>query len=196
MTTNSFLLFDTALGRCGIVWGPRGIIGVQLPEASASVTRARVLQQYPDANETSPPHTVQHAIEGIVALLHGEVSDLCAIELDMDRVPPFHRRVYQLARTIAPGETTTYGEIAAQLGATGSARAVGQALARNPFAIVVPCHRVLAAGSTLGGFSAAGGVTTKLWLLSLERARAADAPTLFDTDCAVDSDSRVTMGRG
>lgn len=182
MPADSFALFDTAMGRCGIAWGARGIIGVQLPEANEGVTRARVLQQCPDADETSPPPTVQYAIDGIVALLHGEIGDLSAIELDMDRVPPFHRRVYQVARTIAPGETMTYGEIAAQLGSPGSARAVGHALARNPFAIVVPCHRVLAAGDKLGGFSANGGTTTKLRLLSIERVRAGEAPTLFDTE--------------
>jgi methylated-DNA-[protein]-cysteine S-methyltransferase len=188
MTADGFALFDTAMGRCGIAWGPRGIISVQLPEASAGATRARVLQRCPDADEISPPSTVQQAIDGIVALLHGEADDvskagdLRAIELDMDRVPPFHRRVYQVARTIAPGETTTYGEIAGQLGSRRSARAVGRALARNPFAIVVPCHRVLAAGDKLGGFSANDGITMKLRLLSIERAHAGQAPTLFDTD--------------
>jgi methylated-DNA-[protein]-cysteine S-methyltransferase len=190
MPADSYALFDTAMGRCGIAWGARGIIGVQLPEANEGATRARILQQCPDAYETSPPPTVQYAIDGIVALLHSEAGDfsepvdLSVIELDMDRVPPFHRRVYRIARTIAPGETMTYGEIAAQLGSPGSARAVGQALARNPFAIVVPCHRVLAAGDKLGGFSATGGATTKLRLLSIERAHAGEAPTLCDTEGA------------
>ena len=188
MPADSFALFDTAMGRCGIAWDAHGIIGVQLPEASESATCARILKRCPGADEASPPPTVQHAIDSIVAFLHGEADDfskagdLSAIELDMDRVSPFHRRVYQVARTIAPGETMTYGEIAAQLGSPGSARAVGQALARNPFAIVVPCHRVLAAGARLGGFSANGGTTTKQRLLSIERAHAGDAPTLFDTD--------------
>jgi methylated-DNA-[protein]-cysteine S-methyltransferase len=199
MAVDGFALFDTVLGRCGIAWGPRGIISVQLPEASVCATRARVLQQCPDADEISPPPTVQQAIDGIVALLHGEASDfskvgdLRAIELDMDRVPPFHRRVYQIARTIAPGETMTYGEIAVQLGSHRSARAVGQALARNPFAMIVPCHRVLAAGDQLGGFSANGGATTKLRLLSIERAHAGDAPTLFDTDGIFGSATRIAV---
>lgn len=196
MLADSFALFDTVMGRCGITWGARGIIGVHLPETSDGATRAHILQRYPDADEAPPPPTVQHAIDGITALLDGAVIDLSDIELDMDRIPPFHRRVYQVARTIAPGESMTYGEIAAQLGSVGSARAVGQALARNPFAIVVPCHRVLAAGHNLGGFSANGGATTKLRLLAIERARADDAPTLFDTDGVVDSDSHVTLERG
>lgn len=184
MTADSFALFDTALGRCGIAWGARGIVGVQLPEASEGGTRARILRRCPDASEALPPLAVQHAITSIAAFLRGEGGDLSAIELDMDGVPPFHRRVYELARTIAPGETMSYGEIAAQLGAAGSARAVGQALGRNPFAIVVPCHRVLAAGRKVGGFSAHGGTTTKLRLLAIERAHTGDARTLFDTDCA------------
>lgn len=183
MTAGGFALFDTALGRCGIVWGARGVIGVQLPEASEGATRARLLGRFPDTDEAPPPPAVHHAIDAIVALLHGEAGDrsaidLSAIELDMNGVPPFHRRVYELARTIAPGDTMTYGEIAAQLGVAGSARAVGQALARNPFAIIVPCHRVLAAGGKIGGFSANGGTTTKLRLLSIERA----CTTLFDVD--------------
>lgn len=128
----------------------------------------------------------QLAVDGIVALLRGEAIDLLAIELDMERVPPFHRRVYEVARTVPPGKTLSYGEIAARLGDPGVARAVGQALGRNPCPIIVPCHRVLAAGGKIGGFSANGGVTTKLRLLLIEGARMNDAPTLFDRDPAFD----------
>ncbi len=105
--------------------------------------------------------------------------DLSNIVLDMHGVPPFHQRVYALARGITPGETLTYGEIALRLGDSGLARAVGQALGHNPFAPVVPCHRVLAAGGRAGGFSANGGVDTKLRLLQIERARI-NGPGLFD----------------
>jgi methylated-DNA-[protein]-cysteine S-methyltransferase len=112
---------------------------------------------------------VQRAADQIVTLLRGEASDLSSIALDMDRLPPFHRRVYEVARGIGPGTTLSYGDLAARLGRPGAARAVGQALGRNPFAIVVPCHRVLAAGGRIGGFSASGGVGTKLRLLSIER---------------------------
>jgi methylated-DNA-[protein]-cysteine S-methyltransferase len=119
------------------------------------------------------------AIDGIVALLGGEPADLTAVPLDMERLPAFQRAVYEIARTIPPGDTLTYGEIAARLGDPGTARAVGQALGSNPFPIVVPCHRVLAAGGRLGGFSAHGGTATKLRLLTLERARAV-TPSLFD----------------
>jgi len=193
MTALGFALFDTALGRCGIAWGEGGVVGVQLPEARESETRGRLLERCPDAHEAPPPPGVQRALEGISALLRGEASDLSAIALDMDCVPPFHRRVYAIARTISPGATLSYGEIAARLGAPGSARAVGQALGRNPFAIVVPCHRVLAAGGKVGGFSAKGGIATKLRLLSIEGAQANGQPGLFDGDGAFGFDPSVAV---
>ena len=184
MTEHGFALFDTVIGRCGIAWGARGITGVQLPEASEARTRARLLRRYPHAREAPPPADVRRVIDGIVSLLRGEARDLSAAALDMDGVPEFDRRVYEVARDIAPGATLSYGEIAARLGERGLARDVGQALGRNPFPIIVPCHRVLAAGGKAGGFSANGGVTTKLRLLTIERARTSDAPTLFDGDRA------------
>jgi methylated-DNA-[protein]-cysteine S-methyltransferase len=170
MSAQGFTLFETAIGSTGIAWGPRGIAGVQLPEAGEAGTRARLAERFPGAREGAPPPDVARAIEEITALLRGEARDLAAIALDMEGVPPFHRRVYEAARAIAPGETLSYGEVAARLGSPGSARAVGQALGRNPFAIVVPCHRVLAAGGKPGGFSANGGITTKLRMLAIERA--------------------------
>jgi O-6-methylguanine DNA methyltransferase len=182
MTAVGFALFDTAIGRCGIAWNGRGVAGVQLPEARDAETRARLLQQFPDAREGSLPPEIERACDSIVALLHGEASDLAAIALDMERVPPFHRRVYEVARAIAPGTTLSYGDIAARLGSHGAARAVGQALGRNPFPIIVPCHRVLAAGGKLGGFSAHGGITTKLRLLSIEGTQANGAVAHFDGD--------------
>ena len=182
MTGQSFALFDTPIGQCGVVWGARGICGVQLPETSEARTHARLMRRYPHAREGSPPSQVRHAIEAIAALLAGEPRDLSAVALDMDGVPEFDRRVYKAARSIAAGNTLSYGELAARLGERGLARDVGQALGRNPFPIIVPCHRVLAAGGRSGGFSANGGVATKLRLLTIERARTSDAPTLFDGD--------------
>lgn len=118
-----------------------------------------------------PPPDVQRAVEAITSLLDGKGTDLAFVTLDMDGVPDFHRRVYEVARTIQPGSTLTYGEIAGRLGDPGSARAVGQALGRNPFVLVVPCHRVLAAHGRTGGFSANGGTSTKLTLLAIEGAQ-------------------------
>jgi methylated-DNA-[protein]-cysteine S-methyltransferase len=182
MRTNArgYTLFETAIGRCGITWGERGVLGVQLPEAGDAETRRRLLRRFPDAREIPPPPDVQQALDGIVALLRGEPRDLTSIALDMEHLPPFNRRVYEVARTIPPGSTVTYGEIAARLGEPQQAREVGQALGENPFTIVVPCHRVVAAGGNTGGFSARGGVRTKLRLLAIEGAPAAGTLPLFD----------------
>ena len=171
LTGLEFALFDTPIGRCGVVWGPSGLTLLQLPEGRVSATRARIQERSGGAREAVPPAFVQHAIEQIGLLLAGDASDFSRLDLDLDRVPPFHRRVYEAARSIAPGSTLSYGELAARLGSPGSARAVGQALGRNPFPIVVPCHRVFAAGGKVGGFTANGGITTKLRLLSLEAPR-------------------------
>jgi len=173
-------LFDTAIGRCGIAWGERGIVGVQLPEAREFETRARMLQRFPGAREAPPPAEVQRAIDGIVELFQGKPNDLSDVVLDLDGVPEFHRGVYDIARTIPPGKTMTYGDIAKRLGGVELSRDVGQALGRNPCPVVVPCHRVLAAGGKPGGFSANGGVTTKLKMLAIEGAVVNHTPSLFD----------------
>jgi methylated-DNA-[protein]-cysteine S-methyltransferase len=179
VTPTGFALFDTEVGCCGVAWSARGIAGVQLPEGSDLAMRARMLRRFPGARETPPPAEVRQAIEAMGALLRGESSELRSIPLDLDGIAPFEQRVYEVARTIPPGTTLSYGEIARRLGAPGAARDVGQALGRNPFPIVVPCHRVVAAGGKLGGFSARGGATTKRRLLSVERAQGHGALPLF-----------------
>ncbi len=173
MTDIGYTLFDTVIGRCAIAWSVRGVLCVQLPEATVRETRTRIQSRYPGAREQTPPVAVSRAVIGIVAVLNGAPRRLDEVELDMTHVPPFHRRVYQVARTIAPGSTRSYGQIAKRLGVPGAARAVGQALGRNPFAIVVPCHRVLASNGKLCGFSANGGIATKARLLTIEGASAA-----------------------
>lgn len=178
-TESSFALFETAIGCCGIVWSARGIAGVQLPEKSPYATHNRVLRRFPSAREAVPPADVQRAIDGICRLLRGEPVEFERVALDSDGVPEFNRRVYEVARGIRPGATLTYGEIAERLGDRNLARDVAQALSQNPFPIIVPCHRVLAAGGKMGGFSAPGGVRTKLRLLSLEGAQYGE-PMLFD----------------
>lgn len=163
-------LFDTALGSFGIAWGPAGITAVQLPEPDAEATRARLLRCLPQAvPETEPPPTVQAAITGVQALLAGQrPGDLRHLVLDMSRLSAFHQRVNTRTRAIPPGQVLTYGELAAEMGDKLLARAIGQAMGANPFAPVVPCHLVLAAGGLAGGFSASGGARTKLHLLELE----------------------------
>jgi methylated-DNA-[protein]-cysteine S-methyltransferase len=173
-----FAVFETAIGCCGIVWSGRGIVGVQLPEDNAGATRSRLLRRFPFACEAAPPAQVQCTLEDIVALLGGEHRELGHATLDREAVPDFNRRVYDVARTIPAGTTWSYGEIAERLGDRNLARDVGQALGENPFPIIVPCHRVMAAGGKTGGFSAPGGVRTKLRMLSIERAQPR-GPTLF-----------------
>lgn len=163
-----FSLFATAIGWCGIAWRASEVRGVQLPERSQAHTRARLAAFFPQAREAPPTGDVAPVIDGITALLEGRAVDLSGVVLDMERVPAFYRRVYSVVRTIPAGTTLTYGEVAARAGSPGSARAVGRAMATNPFAPVVPCHRVVAAGGKTGGFSASGGVITKLKLLAIE----------------------------
>jgi methylated-DNA-[protein]-cysteine S-methyltransferase len=169
MNCTHVTLFETPIGRCGLAWGPCGIVGLQLPEP-AGAERARLLRRFPDAIEGVPPAPIGGAIARIVTHLEGGSPDLDSIELDMTGVQEFDRRVYEIARAIPRGVTKSYGEVAVELGDPAAARAVGQALGRNPFPIIVPCHRVLAAAGRPGGFSAHGGVATKLRLLAIEGA--------------------------
>lgn len=178
MAGTSYTRFDTPIGDCAILWRGERIIGTLLPvgitERFADVVKRRAR----DAAETEPPPHVQAVIDAIVALLSGEARDLREIELDMGGIGAFEGKVYAIARAIPPGETLTYGDIARQLGDVALSRGVGQALGRNPFPIIIPCHRILAAGGKTGGFSAPGGVDTKFRILEIERAHAA-TPSLF-----------------
>jgi methylated-DNA-[protein]-cysteine S-methyltransferase len=180
MAGRGYTIFDTAIGRSGIVWGDSGILAVQLPEAREIETRGRMLRQSPDARELRPPLNAEIAIEGIVALLRGQPSDLNDVTLDMSGIHAFNQRVYQLTRAIPRGETRTYGEIAERLRASGAIHSVAQAISRNPFMIIVPCHRVLEAGSYADKISPNGGAISKRRLLSIEGARATNSKTLFD----------------
>lgn len=165
-----YALFDTAIGQCGIVWSNAFVLGTLLPERDTQATRERLIARFPALTETLPPPRIEFAINAITALLMGAGGELREIELDDAAVPPFHRAVYAATREIPPGTTRTYGDIAKRVGDPGAARAVGQALGRNPFPIIVPCHRVIAAGGRLGGFTAQGGVNTKQRMLQIEGA--------------------------
>jgi methylated-DNA-[protein]-cysteine S-methyltransferase len=184
MATTTFAIFETAFGACGLAWGEHGIIGGWLHGRTAERTRAQIVRQHPEACEAIPPAEIANVIEGITGLLGGEPRDLRGAVLDMGDVPEFARHVYEITRTIPPGETMTYGAIARAMGeAPLRAREVGEALGRNPFAPIVPCHRVVAAGGRLGGYSAPGGRETKRRLLEIEGASLAaqhDQQSLFD----------------
>lgn len=175
-----YTTFDTAVGRCAIAWGAAGIAAVQLPEARELETRRRLLQHHPDAREWRPPFNVQYAIDGIVTLLGGKAIDLSHVVLDTDGIPDFNCRVYQAICEIPRGETRTYADIAADLHVSGAVNAVSQAAARNPFAILVPCHRALAAPGQISGFAGRGGIITKSLLLSIEGALSGRPANLFD----------------
>ena len=171
-------LFETAIGACGIACRGGRLAGVQLPEGEGR-NLARLRRRFPELAPAEPPAWVVEAVGAIRAHLDGVAADLGAIPLDLDGVGPFEAAVYRAAQAIPPGRTLTYGELAAGLGDPGAARAVGQALGRNPWPIVVPCHRILAADGRAGGFSAPGGAATKLRLLEIEGALAADRLPLF-----------------
>jgi methylated-DNA-[protein]-cysteine S-methyltransferase len=180
MAGRGYTIFDTMIGRCGIAWGDSGVIGVQLPEAREIETRRRLFRLYPEARELRPPLNVELAIEGIVALLRGEAADLSEVMLDMTGIPAFDARVYAFTRTLPRGETRSYGEVATSLRASGAVHSVTQAIARNPFMIVVPCHRVLEAGGYADRISPNGGTISKRRLLSIEGANMTFSKTLFD----------------
>ena len=170
MSTPGWTLFETPLGCGGVVWSENGITGIHLPEPDGSRVRALLRRRFPSATEAAPPAPVEEAIAAMTALVGGESTDLTGVRLDLSRVDEIDQQVYAVARQIRTGETLTYGQIAAKLGDPHLAREVGQALGRNPFPLVVPCHRVIAANGRLGGFSARGGVSTKQRLLEIEQA--------------------------
>lgn len=181
MGTLGFCMFDTPIGGCAIAWNEAAITGVLLAEDDPDRTAPRMQRRFPEAQRAPPPPWVQAVIERVRKLLEGSSTDsLADVPLDMEGVPEFNRRVYDIARGIGPGQTVSYGDVAARLGEPGAARAVGQALGHNPFAPIVPCHRVLAAGKRSGGFSAGGGVATKLKMLEIEKAQLGTGPGLFD----------------
>ncbi len=172
-------LFDTAIGPCGLAWSAHGITGAALPEATAAATLARLKRHRPDAEPRDPPPFVTEAVAVIQALARGEAVDMTTIPLDQNGYGDLERRVWDIAHAIPHGQTLTYGDIARRLGDIALSRAVGRALGANPIPIIVPCHRVVAAEGRSGGFSAPGGVSTKLRLLNIERAATSPAPMLF-----------------
>ena len=193
--THSFALFATALGACAVAWSEVGVTGVWLPEDDAERLRRRVRQRATGALETTPQDRMADVVHGLTRLLAGVHVDLRGVALDDGDVDRFDRRVYAVTREIGPGRVLTYGEVAARVGADASARAVGSSLARNAMPLLVPCHRVVASGGGLGGFSAPGGLTTKRRLLAIEDARVAGPPGLFDdTHPSGVADERAASG--
>jgi methylated-DNA-[protein]-cysteine S-methyltransferase len=191
-------LFATAIGDCAIAWNDVGLTGVWLPAASRDALQRRVRSSCPGALATAPCGEISAIVEAIARLLDGEHVAFDSARLDLAHTDDFDARVYAVTRAIAAGQVLTYGDVAMRVGGGASARAVGQSLGRNPWPIVVPCHRVVAAGNHLGGFSAPGGTATKRRLLAIERARRSGAPDLFDAlpDASADSPSGGEAGVG
>jgi methylated-DNA-[protein]-cysteine S-methyltransferase len=180
MVGRAYSVFDTALGRCGIAWSANGIVGVQLAGMREIETRGQLLRRFPDARETKPTLDIELAIDAIATLLRGLAFELPDVEIDMQGVPAFNRRVYDLLRGVSRGDTITFGEIGARLGASGATHSVSQAVARNPFPVLVPCHRAVETRGDTGGAPGFGGAITRYRLLSLEGALAVRGPSLFD----------------
>jgi methylated-DNA-[protein]-cysteine S-methyltransferase len=172
-----YSVFETALGFCGIAWNAAGITRFQLPAGSAEATERNLLRRLPGATVRPPSHGLAETIEASRRYFDGEKMDFTACALDLDEQGELYRRIYAAARRIGWGRTTTYGTLAKELelGPEG-ARDVGQAMAKNPVPLIIPCHRVLAAGGNLGGFSAPGGTAAKIRMLALEGVQV-DAPT-------------------
>jgi methylated-DNA-[protein]-cysteine S-methyltransferase len=160
-----FTTFETALGPCALAWSDAGITWMQLPEGSREATVERLLAKAPDAgdaaSEKKAPPWIKDAVARVRDHLGGRPQDFVRIPLDLARVSPFHAKIYRALQRIPAGSTVSYGELAGLAGSPGASRAVGRAMATNPFPIFVPCQRVLSAGGKVGGFSAYGGIETK-----------------------------------
>lgn len=164
-----YSIFGTAAGFCGIAWNDVGIARFQLPAKSADATERNLLRRLPGARPGMPTQEVAEAIAATKRYFDGEETDFSSFTLDLGEQDEFFRRIYAAARQIGWGHTTTYGALAKELGAgPEAARDVGQAMANNPVALIIPCHRVLAAGGKVGGFSAPGGSAAKMRMLELE----------------------------
>ena len=168
-TAHHYLIFETASGFCGIAWNNVGITCLRLPMKSAAAAERILRRRAPGAEPGAPTPAAAHAIAAVKRYFEGEKTDFSGLKLDLGEQGAFFNQVYAAARRIGWGQTTTYGALAKELGAgPEAARDVGQAMAKNPVPLIIPCHRVLAAGGKIGGFSAPGGSATKLRMLELE----------------------------
>ena len=162
-----FCLIASAFGPVGLAWSGKGLVRLQLPYADAAATTERLLRGLV-ADEAHPPDWLGETVVRLQRYFAGTPTDLSKAPLDLDGVPDFHLRLYTEMLGLGWGQTVTYGELAERVGAPGAAQSVGQAMGRNPIPVVIPCHRVLASGNRIGGFSAPGGASTKLRLLAME----------------------------
>jgi methylated-DNA-[protein]-cysteine S-methyltransferase len=173
--TMHYHLFETAIGTCGIGWTENAVVRFQLPDTETGNTEEKLKRRVPDARNAQKadgplPPFVQDAIAQLRRYFEGEAQDFSKIPVDVSHTDDLRHKIYDELRTIGFGKTVTYGELARRIGASGpeAPRVVGQAMGSNPVPVIIPCHRVLAAGNKIGGFSAPGGTATKEKLLALE----------------------------
>jgi len=177
MTVQHYHIFETTLGFCAIAWSDKGISRFRLPEANAEATEQSLLRRLPDATPATPPLAIAAAVAAAQRYFCGEKTDFSAVPVDLGKQTELFEKIYAAARQLGYGETTTYGEMAKRFGDDWEiAREVGQAMAKNPIPLIIPCHRVLAAGGKVGGFSAPGGAATKVKMLELEGVYLAPKP--------------------
>ena len=167
--SHNYTVFETAAGFCAIGWSAAGIARFQLPDGDAAAAERNMLRRLPSAVRNTPPPNVAAVIASAQRYFAGETVDFSEVAVDLDGQDEFFRRIYAVTRALGYGQTTTYGTLAKELGAgPEAARDVGQAMAKNPVPLIIPCHRVLAAGGKVGGFSAPGGANSKVKMLALE----------------------------
>ncbi len=162
-----FIGIDTSLGRFFLIWSDKGVTDIIFPGESESLLMKK-LRGCRSPHCKQVPLWIQNIVSDIQKLLETGSADLREVPLDMSGIPPFYQKVYNAVKSILPGQIITYGEVARLCGSPGAARAVGHAMATNPFPLVVPCHRVITSTGALGGFSAPGGVSIKKHLLLRE----------------------------
>jgi methylated-DNA-[protein]-cysteine S-methyltransferase len=173
----AYVIFSTSAGFCGLAWSTQGILRFTLPVRDSAAADRLLLRKRPDAQPAEPPPQIAAVIAAVQRYFAGEPEDFSALALDLDDQDAFFSAVYAALRRVGWGHTTTYGDLAKAIGSgPEAARDVGQAMAKNPIPLLIPCHRVLAAGNRIGGFSAPGGSTTKLRMLELEGVQPAAAP--------------------
>jgi len=167
--TVHYHIFETARGFCAIAWNIKGVVRFRLPEANAEATEQALLRRLPDATPAPPRAAIAEAVAASRRYFAGEKTDFAAVPVDLGKQSELFEKIYAAARKLGYGETTTYGAMAKQFGDDWEiAREVGQAMSKNPVPLIIPCHRVLAAGGKVGGFSAPGGAATKTMMLAME----------------------------
>lgn len=181
-STQHYFVFETAAGFCAIAWSDAGVTRFHLPMSTANATEHSLLRRIPEVTAATPPSRVMTIVDAAKRYFAGEKVDFSDVQVDLDIEDEFFRNIYTAARRLGWGQTTTYGALAKQLGAgPEAARAVGQAMAKNPVPLIIPCHRVLAAGGKIGGFSAPGGSNTKQHMLEIEGMRFEPPPPAQQT---------------